>query len=55
MFMCVCHDSCKEVKGQPGEVGSLLPICESWDLNSGYQAWQQVPLKPYCWLQLTQF
>lgn len=26
-------------------------VCRSWGLNSGYQAWQQVPLTthPSCW------
>lgn len=31
----VCPDTHVEVRGQPLEVGSFLPLCESQRLNSG--------------------
>lgn len=33
-----------EIKGQFSGIGSHLPLCRCQELNSGCQAWQQVPL-----------
>lgn len=51
--------SCMEVRIQLRGVGSVLPLCELWTLNSGHKAWQQASLaaelahiwllKPSCW------
>lgn len=47
--VCVCvlytyHSTHMEVRGQFVEVCCLLPPDKTWELNSGYQSWQQVPL-----------
>lgn len=46
-----------EVRGQPVEVGSLLPLCVSQEWNLGCQVWQQVPLSAELshWLLLSFF
>ena len=45
-FTHVCLSTHVEVRGQFVGVGSLLLLCGFWGLNSGCQAWQQVPLFP---------
>lgn len=39
-------------RGQLAVIESLL-ACGSWELNSGYQTWQQVPTEPSCWPQFS--
>lgn len=39
VYVCAHLDTCVEFREQVAEV-ALLPPCESWGLNSGYQAWQ---------------
>lgn len=41
--VCACHLHV-EVSGQSAGVSSLLLLCRSQDLNSGYQTWQQTLL-----------
>lgn len=40
----MCYHASVEIRGQPVGVGSPLPLCMFQELNSGCQAWQQVPL-----------
>ena len=44
--VCACHDMRMQVRGQLAGISSLLPPYELWGLNSGCQAWEQVPLLP---------
>lgn len=52
---CMCHVMCVGAGGQLEEAGSLISlhgVCGTWRLNSGCQAWWQVPLpaEPSHWL-----
>lgn len=45
--VCVCCARAPNRHGDqrtPWEVSFLLPLCKPWGLNSGLQAWRQVPL-----------
>lgn len=33
-MFCVCHNKRVEVRGKPVGIGSLLPLCGFWELNS---------------------
>lgn len=50
-------NACAEIRGQLAGTGSHLPPCRSCDLNSGHQAWWQVPLPavPSCLAQIICF
>lgn len=56
--MCGCmYDRDVGDRGQPLGVGSLLPRHRSWELNSGFQGWQQSPppAEPSYWPQWSVF
>lgn len=44
--VCMCHSTRVEVSEQLVKVGSLLPLCVSWESNSDGQTGQPGPLSP---------
>lgn len=40
-WMCTCHSTGVEIRGQPERVTSLLPPRGAWESYLGHQAWQQ--------------
>lgn len=43
-LLCSCLNTHEEMRGHFAGLSSLLLLCGFWELKSGHQTWQQVPL-----------